>query len=365
MPKSPRPKHPRIVKLKGPYDEEIATKSRLQELANDVRKKYLQLRFGDEFQRDELEKQFMPITSKLDALISSQTTKHSHQPLRNDVPDPDHDIKGVDQVIISPHKHPISSQEPPHIHPMSSHEPLTKADKKSTHLPSKNIVPKDPTYGVYVGADNGLYIGKLKIPVSIPNSEKIVIGENEFPRTPGLEHLLWNKTVPDNYSQNDLKNYHNILALANVLFRTDHDGNITQSQGSKSEKYKTLIQPYVNQIKENTLSTLEESSWQASGSRHVNKKQRIEKSTRKDSKSSPIKVENRFSNLQKRSNTGGEGLSSFMRLSSSPEFIYYDNIEELIHRLRLLIASRSAGNTNVDNEILNIEEELREAGIIV
>jgi len=44
--------------------------------------------------------------------------------------------------------------------------------------------------------------------------------------------------------------------------------------------------------------------------------------------------------------------------------VYWDNPNELVDRLRLLVASKSAGNTGVSNEIISIFEELLEAGLI-
>lgn len=43
---------------------------------------------------------------------------------------------------------------------------------------------------------------------------------------------------------------------------------------------------------------------------------------------------------------------------------YWDNPNELIDRLRLLIASQNAGNNGHQNEIIAILEELVEANII-
>lgn len=43
--------------------------------------------------------------------------------------------------------------------------------------------------------------------------------------------------------------------------------------------------------------------------------------------------------------------------------VYWNDPNELVDRLRLLVASQSAGNTGVSNEILSIFEELYEAGI--
>lgn len=58
--------------------------------------------------------------------------------------------------------------------------------------------------------------------------------------------------------------------------------------------------------------------------------------------------------------SGGE-LS--MKLQKN-NLVYWDDPNELVDRLRLLIASKAAGNTSVSNEIISIFEELREAGVI-
>lgn len=45
------------------------------------------------------------------------------------------------------------------------------------------------------------------------------------------------------------------------------------------------------------------------------------------------------------------------------DLVYWNDPNELVDRLRLLLASQSAGNTGVSNEILSIFEELYESGI--
>lgn len=47
------------------------------------------------------------------------------------------------------------------------------------------------------------------------------------------------------------------------------------------------------------------------------------------------------------------------------DYVHWDNPNELVERLKLLIASQRAGHTGHTNEIVSIIEELREAGIIV
>lgn len=46
------------------------------------------------------------------------------------------------------------------------------------------------------------------------------------------------------------------------------------------------------------------------------------------------------------------------------DYVYWDDPNELVDRLRLLMASQVAGHTGHDNEIISIIEELREANII-
>jgi len=60
----------------------------------------------------------------------------------------------------------------------------------------------------------------------------------------------------------------------------------------------------------------------------------------------------------------GKGLNYGGLKLQKHNLIYWDNANELVDRLRLLLASQAAGNTSVSNEILSIFEELYEAGII-
>lgn len=50
--------------------------------------------------------------------------------------------------------------------------------------------------------------------------------------------------------------------------------------------------------------------------------------------------------------------------NQKPGYIYWDDVNELVNRLRVLVSSKNAGHTSHDNEILSILEELREANII-
>lgn len=60
--------------------------------------------------------------------------------------------------------------------------------------------------------------------------------------------------------------------------------------------------------------------------------------------------------------SGGELM---MQVTNNPiDYVYWDDPNELVDRLRLLIASQEAGNSNHSNEINRILEELIESNII-
>jgi hypothetical protein len=55
----------------------------------------------------------------------------------------------------------------------------------------------------------------------------------------------------------------------------------------------------------------------------------------------------------------------YKNMIPNTQLVNYDDPNELVTRLNLLIASQSAGNTGVNNEIISILEELRERNLIV
>jgi hypothetical protein len=57
--------------------------------------------------------------------------------------------------------------------------------------------------------------------------------------------------------------------------------------------------------------------------------------------------------------TEGSGFK-IARKNDLTEYVYWDDPNELVDRLKLLDAEKAAGNNNLDNEIQNILEELQE-----
>lgn len=139
------------------------------------------------------------------------------------------------------------------------------------------------------------------------------IGDKVYEITPGIkEALLKQKPDLNLLSEKDKLVYKDILINTNVHKR-DYSPN-GQFKGDRSMKYSKLIKPlFVDQTE-------------------------------------PAKY-------------GGK-LPTLKKYKRNTDLVYWDDPNELIERLKLLVASRDAGNNGHDNEIISIIEELKEAGII-
>jgi hypothetical protein len=162
----------------------------------------------------------------------------------------------------------------------------------------------DYTYGPrYVDGEN-LMVGDKNL--EFDDDGSILIDNARYKGTEGLYELLFKRTPDkDVYDENDLKAYKDILNKTNAHKKGyTPDGQINRNS---SLKYRGII---------STLFPIKKGSgmqWKSSGSRDI---------------------------------------------------IHWDDPNELVDRLRLLVLSSETGNNSHTNEILNIIEELREGGFI-
>uniref|UniRef100_A0A8D8T1F1 DUF8207 domain-containing protein n=1 Tax=Cacopsylla melanoneura TaxID=428564 RepID=A0A8D8T1F1_9HEMI len=79
-----------------------------------------------------------------------------------------------------------------------------------------------------------------------------------------------------------------------------------------------------------------------------------------------FKGDKKLSTIKTKQYLGGQGgLGLFMNENNkSKDYVYWDNPNELVTRLEILYASKSAGHSGHDNEIIALEEELRERNYI-
>lgn len=172
----------------------------------------------------------------------------------------------------------------------------------------------DSKYGVRE-EDGKLKLGNVEVAFEDSN---IIIGEFTYKATKGLLELLFKKK-PGKFSYTDAKNFKYILNNTNV-HRVGYDKNRKISVSVNNEKYKNIIKPI--------LDGRRPTVWWA------------------------------------RTWKTGLGLHKTLIPNTKLEYKYWDDVNELCDRLKLLIASKNAGHTGHDNEILAIIEELQEANII-
>lgn len=175
----------------------------------------------------------------------------------------------------------------------------------------------DTTYGVRKAINGNYLIGNRTI--SFDSDGRLILdgGDEVFEPTPGFLELIFKKH-PRNYTADDRANFQRVVTLTNAHWRNHHPHGRPNS--NRSQKYRDLIKPLF------ATST--------------------PRSTRKSSRKK----------LKK-----GSGMKIHR---AKRELVYWDDPNELVQRLVLLVASKQAGHTDHDREILSIVEELREADYI-
>lgn len=197
----------------------------------------------------------------------------------------------------------------------------------------------DHNYGVRVDGNDWM-LGGEKIEI---DENDIIINNVRYNGTRGLYELIFmNSPNPYIYTQEDLNSYASILRDTKV-YRVNYS-ELGKKRSNRGHKYLHIIAPIVNQ-------------WEASGSGLATSFKKREKNILQ-LKSNIIK-ENpmlTYSNMALPS-PSVDGISLTDR---KPEYIYFDDPNELVDRLRILYGSQEAGNNGHKNEINSIIEELLE-----
>lgn len=303
---------------------------------NAVKRKYNLLKFGRENFEKVVGETFKPIVDPLQKLVTETTKTSEHFPLENKstenpptkqlTEDDNESISSTSTIQEDSFNDEIDTtqiQKNDTTFETAGEDEEEDPSKDSSHYfymldprYSKNI---DKIYGVR--KDKGKYtIGNSLIHFK---DTEIKLNDKTYTRTPGLLELLITK-YPNRelITTSDLKNYKEILETSSAhkrQFRPDESIRV-----HNSKKYTDFIAPLFTVI----------------------------------------------SNVNKRKSTSKEGgrlklpRYKIARRNTTMDYIYWDDPNELVDRLRLLMAETSAGNSSHTNEIHSIIEELREAGYI-
>lgn len=304
-------------------------------LSDSIRRKYLALKRGDADTEHVLQKTFKPIVRPLETLVQQakdqnkskkfvdedetrKKIKLENNKIELQTPQKFSKVNILKSEQIAESSPSVSVEEVLEeaiINP-DRHEELNSYLDQYGHI-SRNYlllyiandeeIDKKSTYRLRY-ANNQWMIGNIA--VTIDNND-FIIGENTYEGTPGLYELIFMKTPDESkISETDISNYVDILFKTKAIYRFYSSNQ--QIQGNRTEKYKKYIAPYVRHRKGSTKE--------------------------------------------------GEALKDYV--DAKPHYVYWNNINELVQRLRLLYASKYAGHSGHDNEIIAILEELREEDII-
>ena len=358
----------------------MATKSSLQELINvkrSIRDKVLAIKLGESENETKFQKTFKPLIEPLNELVTQTVDDNYLEPIKttstpfkrkmasfvkpkklelSDVSTPkllklkeeaDNSdlyttIKGEPQISESNalkdddedddddyHGSTIVNERIPPLNE-TSHKQLYDYFQKMRPLPrtyleglmSDQRKDYDLTYGIKFNPTTGKWtMGNKQIEIDGDNLTVVMDRASNrrinYSGTPGLYELIFKKK-PVDYTHPDELEYADLLERTSS-YRQKNDPK-EQIKGTSMHKYKNIIRPLLDNIK---------------------------------------------SEAPNRRYTTGSGYDASMLVDDrTTQYVYFNDYDEIVDRLRKLYASQEAGNTSHTNEIQSIIEELREANII-
>ena len=258
--------------------------------------------------------------------------------------------------------------------------------------------PQSRTYDRSYGLHYDVKDDKVKIanfPVTFINGNLKVL-DKYYPWTIGLWSLLCEK-IPKNTTFNDVEAYYDILKSTKVHLKSDGKPktsryfkwvNIVKPLHERIEKEKNNLNKksdpntvlnlndFSNRRQKNQLDLDSISRSYIQGTRRKKAKYSNELLNQTGEKSfsfslptddvhSSTGIDENLINFTNSKVLDQTGSGLYKDVIRNTQLVYYDDPNELVTRLNLLMSSQNAGNTGVNNEIISILEELRERKLIM
>lgn len=291
--------------MKEKKTDQKSVKKALIKSSNAIKRKYRELHRERLILGEKVREKYEPIINPLNQLVSNnkKITQNKNNESLNITQQDGKDDDDF-ETEIAPEHNINSITEGNSNHTSSSSSSSSSTNDLEEHLEQVNQKSPlyDATYGIRKYRQSYM-IGKNVVKF---DSGNLYVKKQSFTLTNGLKNLLFLKE-PSGFSESDLQAYKDILNLTKISGKYSLK---RANQTSKDSKFVKIIQPlYID----------------------------------------------------------GSGIQlDFMRENRKKkiEYTYWDDPNELVERLMLLISSQQAGHTGHDNEIISIIEELREADII-
>ena len=315
-----------FLKISDPTKRDAIVKEYL-ELKKNIRNNLLSERIGESELQTSLSKFYKPITETQKATTREiteglkpiiETQKATAREITEGLRPIREGIEKLPKTIVFPTTQPIGEASGKEEEKKEEISPETLGEIAYDYLHKDKARDRDETFGIYYGRDgnyrmgitkgkDGVYRGNNKT-IGIAY-DKIIVGDKKFKGTPGLwELIMEEKPDQKNYTQEDLKEYGNLLFETNAM-NQDFDPNNPYPRSSRSYKWLNIV--------------------------------------------SLIWAEKTAGKEFKKKYYQGKGV---VVIPSDPN--------ALLERLDLLLASQEAGHTGVRNELVSICDELKRQGVL-
>ena len=302
-----------------------------------VKEKFNQLRSGRVEAEEALERSYKPLTKTLSEFASTKIKREEDEVKREpSVSEIDAPLELNNDVFNTTLAEKIDNLS--FIQYLDKYTDLPRKYIsgliRDTKMKKKDKVYDTGALGVRLDAHNDTYmIGDSEIAF---DGNDLLLQTERYTGTPGLYELLF-KITPSEYTDEDEAEYKKIIELTNA--HRQRYNPLLPYAASRSDKYNNVIKPLFGIGMANTPKRPRIASAPTFG-------------TARD-------------RIGLKKNVGEGHFDSTMSVENEPyQYVYWDDPNELIDRLCLLLASKRAGNGSHTNEIARIEEELREANII-
>jgi hypothetical protein len=197
----------------------------------------------------------------------------------------------------------------------------------------------DKVFGIRVD-NNGMHIGNTTITVTPDNNILLDSDQSMYKGTPGLWELLTSEK-PKDYDDIDLNNYEQIM-LRSYSYKRNNDPHSNYNKSSKGQKYRKIIKPMLAKY-------------------HIPKTFLPPMIEKPADEADDEEEEEDFFDAATDAKKEGSGLRKF-NTNQPVEYVYWNNVDELIERLCHLWGEVQSGNSNplLLNEIVNIIQEFKE-----
>ena len=314
-----------FIKVKDPRKREELVKDFI-ETRKRIKDNFVARKVGEAEYQTGLSKLFKPVTEtqKATAKEITEAQKTAAEKITKELLPIKEGIEGLPGALSFPTYPALEITE--------EEEEKEEEEKKDLGSIAKNYLTyatgknSDRIFGIYPDAHNKLKIGNKFLKFK---GDNIIIDGVEYIGTPGLwELIVSNKPQEGIYTEDDFLNYGRILKQTNAIYQ-GNNSEVNKPKSSKSDKWKQLIKPIWEDIKESKKPPEEKGKGKGKGK---GKRKRQE-----DPQPGP----------------SGTGLT-----------ILPSNPNALIDRFDLLFSSQKAGHTGVRNEIISILDELKRQRVI-